>query len=155
MLNVLLWLIVGGLCLHGWTAAVPSSRGYAESPAAGGDHSPLRVPAYCAVGPALMMAGCTPILTRYEGGDLAFTGCPTNACGTNNQCQGATIGWPGGEILTCECMDPIPNFVVCQGYAVTDESGLVTGGYCQQVDCPHACQIFMPTEPGSFYLCDC
>lgn len=118
--------------------------------------SPERVPAYAAVSSSVALApGCTPMLDRWQDGSLSFRGCPTNACGEANPCQAETIAWPGGEEITCECMDPVSFKVLCEGWVELDESGLVVGTACYQADCFWSCTMALPGQPGPFYLCDC
>lgn len=102
-----------------------------------------------------VVPGCSPMLTRHEDGSLSFRGCLTHACGENNQCQGATVGFPGGEQVTCECMDPVQGAVLCQGWVVFDEVGEIVGTFCFKADCEQACTMWLPGGVGGFHLCDC
>jgi hypothetical protein len=140
-------LMAGDLC---GTAVLDSRSAVgSEGILARESSSPRWLPTY----PAPFAAGCTPILQLWAGGDITLVGCPTNACGANDQCQGSS---GAGGSVKCGCINEVQGAVLCEGIVVFDAFGLVDNWDCFKEDCAHACtKNQQPPAPGQFYACDC
>lgn len=101
------------------------------------------------------VGGCTPMLQKFEDGDLAWKGCPTWTCPSHDECQAEfssedTLG-------RCKCLTGGMQGVLCEGIVVFDpSSGLPVDWGCFKHDCPDACVAqHAPAGPGIFAVCDC